>query len=365
MKLIIKLIANSILFLIIFSSCSSSVKTAQTSPVETIKTEKSSKLKFVLLDSLSSRSAIITDTIDKFFDKVTQVDVELQLKRIYVKGNHEAIGKEYAYYLKRDVMNFSEKDSTFLMPILKEVQNMCEEMDPNFFTQPVKLIKVTGNMYGNSVYYTRQHCIIIPANELETAKAEKVKEILIHEMFHIYSRYHPDFRKKAYDLIGFEEFNHEISIPAPLDKLYLINPDGVNFNYYIQITDPFTKNKVKAVPVIYSNAEHYTGFKPSFFEYLEFNLYPIVESETIPNKYELKCNKDGGSPITLQLVTDFYTQIKDNTNYIIHPDEIMADNFTFLVNYLKKGKTNNGVKDFSKDGIELMKKLEMLFPTKK
>ena len=52
---------------------------------------------------------------------------------------------------------------------------------------------------------------------------------------------------------------------------------------------------------------------------------------------------------------DFQRQIKDNTSYIIHPDEVLADNFSFLM------QDRNGQKismRFSEEGKKLLTDLE-------
>ena len=42
-------------------------------------------------------------------------------------------------------------------------------------------------------------------------------------------------------------------------------------------------------------------------------------------------DENGLSIIDFKKQTDFFEQITDNSNYIIHPDELMADNFVIAV----------------------------------
>ena len=54
-------------------------------------------------------------------------------------------------------------------------------------------------------------------------------------------------------------------------------------------------------------------------------------------------------------VPDFFRQITDNTGYIIHPDEIIADNFVFVM----LNQQEDGLKkEFSEDGTALLKKIK-------
>ena len=51
----------------------------------------------------------------------------------------------------------------------------------------------------------------------------------------------------------------------------------------------------------------------------------------------------------------FFDQIKYNTQYIIHPDEVLADNFMILA--LSK-RDPSSLDDFDEAGKELLKKIE-------
>ena len=50
---------------------------------------------------------------------------------------------------------------------------------------------------------------------------------------------------------------------------------------------------------------------------------------------------DNGEPILLNFddVPDYYIKTGDNTRYMIHPEEILADNFVFLVQGTQPAKS--------------------------
>ncbi|MEY3421126.1 MAG: hypothetical protein RIR48_1415, partial [Bacteroidota bacterium] len=58
----------------------------------------------------------------------------------------------------------------------------------------------------------------------------------------------------------------------------------------------------------------------------------------------------GNTTIPLKKTPIFFTKIKDNTQYIIHPDEIMADNFMLAV----LAFSNNEFDRFSENGASLL-----------
>ena len=56
-------------------------------------------------------------------------------------------------------------------------------------------------------------------------------------------------------------------------------------------------------------------------------------------------------------IPDFFAQITDNTGYIIHPDEIVADNFMYIMMREKKDGLN---RTFSEKGVELLKDMKKI-----
>ena len=60
---------------------------------------------------------------------------------------------------------------------------------------------------------------------------------MLHEIFHIYSRYNPQKRDRLYELIGFKNIGDptRLKMTAPLKDRILLNPDGVNYAYAIEL----------------------------------------------------------------------------------------------------------------------------------
>lgn len=68
-------------------------------------------------------------------------------------------------------------------------------------------------------------------------------------------------------------------------------------------------------------------------------------------------DENGNSTISQELMADFFRQIKDNTNYIIHPDEIMADNFMFAILSME---SPDYLTRFSKEGNTLIEEIKTI-----
>ncbi len=240
------------------------------------------------------------------------------------------------------------------MQVMQEVFNTCDKVAKGIFPDTLILIKTKGQHYGESVYYTRENCIVIPENVLQGGMREQFTSTMYHELFHIYSRLNPAKRARLYRLIGFESIGlQNLNIPGALAGRLLYNPDGVDFAQKITLKTPEGKT-IDAIPVIYSNHLGYAAGKKPFFAYVEFNLFQIEKAAD--GKWNVLTQADGlSSTLNLKTQPDFFRQIKDNTGYIIHPDEVLADNFSFLMLGKNDSKTTAR---FSEEGKKLIEEIE-------
>ncbi|MBL7799028.1 MAG: hypothetical protein JNJ90_21190 [Saprospiraceae bacterium] len=309
----------------------------------------------LLLDSAEASRTLVHDATDRFFELVTASEMSIQMKKPLEPGQTRAdLLPAFTDYLRRDVAAFTPDESVFAAGVMQEVFNTCQTVAPGIFPDTLILIKTKGNHYGNSVYYTRENTIVIPADALASGLRDAFKSTMYHELFHVYSRLNPEKRTRLYRLIGFEHIGLEkLKLPDSLALRVLYNPDGVDFAQKITL-DMGNGTSIDAAPIIFSKN---LGFKPgkrAFFSYVDFSLYQIVQNEQ--GRWEVKTKPDGySSTLNMRELPDFFRQIKDNTGYIIHPDEVLADNFSFLMS----SKTDESVTaKFSEDGKKLILDVE-------
>ncbi len=321
---------------------------AQRAPSSFIKLDPKHIVLF--LDSVQAAKAITTDVTDNYFGQVTASEMSIQMRRELADEAREQLVARYVDFLKHDVENFTDQDTEFLERIMEKLFKGANECSPNIFPDTLRLIKTKGTHYGEGVWYTREKCIIIPKDELERRKTNPFGTTMAHELFHVYSRINPAKRSELYRLIGFESIGMDkLELPPMLARRVLFNPDGVDYAQKISLRKE-DGSITEAIPIIYSKSVGYQPGQDVFFSYVEFNLFEIKKLEN--GNWGVQTQEDGYSPtLVMDKMTDFFRQIRDNTGYIIHPDEIMADNFSFILN------PNLSIK-FSKEGKELLKSME-------
>jgi len=311
----------------------------------------------LLLDSTAAARTITFDRYDRYFERVRPAEMSIQMKKELAEGTtRESLLPYYVEFLRADMADFDEKEAKFTIEVMEKAFKTCMEVAPDLFPDTLKLIKTKGTHYGNSVYYTRDKCIIIPANELATRKRDNFSMTMFHEVFHIYSRLHPEKRRQLYQLIGFEHIGvDQLILPETLSQRILFNPDGVDFGQKITLATP-EGTTITAIPVIYANQPGYTRGQEEFFGYLEFNLFQIQPDGN--GRWNVIVDDDDYvSTLHLDRLPDFFQQIKDNTGYIIHPDEVLADNFSFI---MREQNSPNYTAKFSAAGKALLKSIEAI-----
>ncbi len=283
-----------------------------------------------LLDSTQAAPVLVLDTIDHFFERVTAVEMSIQMKQPLRPGQNRAnLLPYFEDYLRRDAASFTPDEVAFVSEVLQQMWQTAQKAALEVFPDTLLLVKIKGRPYGPSVYYTRQNAIVIPEDVLQLRRRQDFLNTLFHELFHLYSRSHPSKRIRLYRRIGFEPIGLErLEIPPLLAERLLHNPDAVNFAQKITLKTP--SHTIEAIPILYANEPGYSPLKRLFFAHLEFRLFEVLPQAD--GRWYVRTQEDGlSSTLNLEQIPDFYRQIGDNTTYIIHPEEVLADNFALLM----------------------------------
>lgn len=206
----------------------------------------------------------------------------------------------------------------------------------------ILLVRTTGKEEGNAAY-TRRSAIILPEKVLAYPR-EQLESLLLHELFHLISRHDPALRAKLYAIVGFRPCNR-IELPHSWEARRIINPDAPNVDCYIELK--VENQTLLAAPLLYGTPPKYDAQRGgSLFDYLTFKLL-LLRKEGERLVPELK----DGRPVVVDPrgIDDFTRQIGKNTNYIVHPDEILADNFVLLAGGEKEVPTPRILEEMARE----------------
>lgn len=310
--------------------------------------------KVLLLDSSSAAKTIVKDDVEHFFDKITPVDMIIQMGKEYPDStSRELILEDYKKFIQEDVLNFTQDETDFLALILSEVYELCQKADIKYFPAEIKLIKTHGKHYGYDTYYTRENVIVIPKQALKKKESDVFLKVLLHEISHIVTRLHPTLKTELFASIGFTKIAQPLVITDSLRQRLLTNPDGIELNWVTQLTIS-NGQKVTAMPLIYANETRYQKGKKEFFNYMDFNFFEVIPSQDSQSYEVLTIGNQQKSTLNTEGINDLFQQ-KLNTDYIIHPDEIIADNFSIMVFSMKNPKS---LERYTEGGKKLIEKIK-------
>jgi hypothetical protein len=306
------------------------------------------------LNKTAGTTAIISDTMTHFFQNITAIDIALQFnKETLLTDDSTALRKKYQEYLASKVCNFSQQEQLIVNHSLQKVFSAFgESLKKAWLPTHIYCIKVTGEGYGEQTYYTRNGCIIIPAQALRYAiEGDSIgfEHTLSHEIFHIVSRYNADLRLKLYRRIGFDTIHNLLFNNELLRNRLIENPDGM------QVARIKLNDTTQGALFCYSREPEFKLGADNFQAHFKWGMFQVKKQKN--NAWKVVADSLGESTLSNTWEVPFFRQVGTNTEYLIHPDEILADNFALLIEKRRKQPLST---EIDTSGTLLLKDLEQL-----
>ena len=236
-------------------------------------------------------------------------------------GKKNSTKEELFKFIDTQVREWSAEEQEIITELCNDIDNKINSQNLKVsFPQEIYFVKTTGAEEGGATGYTRNNYIVLKEGSTQSSK-EDLEHLIVHELFHVLTRANPEFRKEMYEIIGFS-IAGSISYPDNIKSLRITNPDAPQTDSYINLKAD--KKDISAMMVLYANGDYNGG---SFFDYLNIGFLSLVGDQ------EKKVEMVNGEPViyTMKEIENFFEQVGRNTNYIIHPEEIMAENFTHAI----------------------------------
>lgn len=258
---------------------------------------------------------LITD-IDEYTRGWNQFDINVRLQ------TEQGRKSKLLAFAMNQTLNWSDKDKE---RITKSISALDAEIKRQKLTLNLKkelvFIKTTMKEEGNASAYTRSNWIAIGENALNTMNDTDLTSLIAHEICHILTRSSLDFKKAAYKIIGFTVMDREILFPADIIEKRISNPDINRYDSYVNVT--VNGQKQNCTMMLYTDSAYNAG--KTLFDYIKVGLIPLGENFT-------PVQQNGKTVIySIGQASDFFSQVGKNTDYILNPEEIIADNFAFLL----------------------------------
>jgi hypothetical protein len=249
---------------------------------------------------------------DDFVERLSPFDRAARMKK-----EGEVSDTDYLAFVGDNVMEWKPEEQEKVAAAFASVREKLLAYDLPLPAE-ILFIKTTGTEEGNAAY-TRANAIVFPEEKL-AGEPHQLQRLLCHELFHVLSRADDGFREKLYATIGFEKCD-EVQLPQALATRKITNPDAPRNDHAIRVNVDGASRW--AVPVLIATSPYNAERGGEFFDYLELKFLLLNDQKKLdPESVELVDRRELG---------EFFEQVGRNTGYIIHPEEILADNFALLV----------------------------------
>lgn len=255
---------------------------------------------------------------DDFIKSLSPFDRSVRLRVA-----REVAEKELLAHVAKHGLDWSATEKKQLTAKMKEVRPLLKGLNLPL-PKEILLIKTTGKEDAGAAY-TRRNGIVFSENRLKRGGAA-MRNLFLHELFHVMSRHDPKLATRLYRIIGYEP-SPELKFPKELAARRLTNPDAPFSRHAIEFEHE--GKSIKAMPILYSRVPKYDEKQGgTLFRYLVFRLL-VLDAKNPANP----ARDEAGKLILLNpdVVKNFHKKIGGNTGYIIHPEETMADNFVYMV----------------------------------
>lgn len=248
---------------------------------------------------------------DEFIQRLSAFD-----RAARMKTDRPISEEEFLKFVQGNVLAWNESEKAKIEAAIAGIRPKLDALSLSL-PKIVSFVKTTGAEEG-CAFYTRDTAIMMPEKETDEGDAAQLKKTIAHELFHILTRENPELREKLYQSIGFTKCD-EVEFPSDLKSRKITNPDAPRNDHAIRIR--IRGEEVHAVPILVSNATKYDVNRGGeFFNYLQLSFLAMPRTPT-------------AEPILAspEEISGFFEQVGRNTSYVIHPEEILADNFALLI----------------------------------
>ncbi len=252
---------------------------------------------------------------DNYFNRMSPAEIAIRSLSTTTDKTVRDLKTQY----EDNVLEWTDQEKSQITQLVAENRKKLDGIN-HLLPDEIFFVKVTNQVEGG-LPHTRANAIILPESDKPLSET-----LFYHELFHVLSRNQKSRHHDLYDLIGFKPC--DLMTNDNVSAKTLTNPDVPAEGYYLPVE---VDGKGTAIMTFLHAAKE--AFDPEvkggFGGHFGFGLLKI-------NVDRGKCEVDTDAQGRLQIlnpgtVADFFAAIGQNTDYIIHPEEVLAENFVFVM----------------------------------
>ncbi len=252
---------------------------------------------------------------DEYLTNMKAIEIALQIGSATADKTIEDLKAHYA----ANVIEWPEAERELMKALLVKNKKKLEKIE-HLLPDTIYFIKVTDAV-ESGIPHTRGNAFVSPARRTSIST-----KLFFHQIFHILSRNHRIKRASLYNIIGFRPCYFQPT--EEIDKYTIRNPEAPFTEFFLPVEiddrDTYVMNYLHTT---------YDGFNSSvehgFDGHISGDLIEVTVDDGICKPV---IKTDGAANIYKhEDVPDYYEKVGHNTKFDIHPEEIIADNFAFMM----------------------------------
>ena len=242
------------------------------------------------------------------------------LERAAKMKTADAVDEErFVRHMQDAALEWREDQRQSLAPLLERLARL---LDGIRWQMPRRILLIqSAATLEDDLPHTRASAVILPRTFYDRGPGT-VAYVLSHEVFHVLTRNNRELKEKLYAAIGFQRCD-SVTVPPSIAKLRITNPDAVESRHTISVR--YRGEPVEALP--------YIRFESETIDPRMGFMRHIKVAWLIVDRREKDCHARSGAleaGVPPEELEGLFEQIGRNTQYLFHPEEILADNFSQL-----------------------------------
>jgi len=220
--------------------------------------------------------------------------------------------------MQDSALEWADEEKRALVDVLGSLERFVSKM--RWRSPPrIWLVKAADRLM-EGMAHSRGHSIVVPEGTLRGARMQwhRLDYLLAHETFHILSRADGRLREELYGAIGFRACA-AVDFPERLARLRLTNPDAPDNRHAIGVRR--VGHPAEVMPFVHFPSDKIDP-RAGFEGQMRTSWLAVDREGT-----RCKVRDESLAPDELE---GLYEQIGRNTAYVVHPEEILADNFALI-----------------------------------
>lgn len=251
-----------------------------------------------------------------YYDNLTQNDLNYRLQKL------DATLQALEAFAAKQTLDYTDAEKARIDQAMATIEKNCAER--GYVLPPmgdIVFAKTTMAEECDAAAYTHGTQIYLGESLMNNGSGDDTEvrafldSIVAHELFHCLTRNHPDFRAAMYGILGFTVVDEDYVFPPEIREQIISNPDVEHHNSYAAFE---INGELKNCAVLFSTSKPFRQAGDNFLVEMMTALVPVDNLSTM---------------YTAADATNFWDVFGRNTDYVIDPEETLADNFSYAIIY--------------------------------